>query len=117
MEVFWNKVSIKVEKHEKKLVRLGFIALACLLGFLSYFFFIDHEKNELLFLLAFLSAVVLFFCLGLGLVKYTFLESPAKKYGFGPFMTFYASAFLSFWFILSFIFLVLVLRRILWLLS
>ena len=113
MEVFWNKVSIKVEKYEKILVCLGLIGLACLFAFLSYFFFINHENNELLFLLAILSALVLFFCLGLGLVKYAFGESAAKKHGFGHFMIWYASAFLSFWFILLFIFLILVLKQIL----
>ncbi|MGO8991242.1 MAG: hypothetical protein ACLQGU_14305 [bacterium] len=113
MEVFWNKVSIKVEKYEKILVGLGLIAGTSLFAFLSYFFFINHEKNELLFLFAILSGLVLFFCCGLGLVKYTFLKSPAKKRGLSPFMTWYASAFLSFWFIFLFIFLIVTLKQIL----
>ena len=112
MSGFWEKIGSKVEQHESVLVKVGIGGLLGLFSVVAYFFLIDNERNELLFLLAALSILTVFYCSGLGMVKYTFIDQQRGNKKLNVFMYYYASIFMLAWFVILTIMFVVVVSKI-----
>ncbi|MEH6451360.1 MAG: hypothetical protein V7765_22045 [Oleispira sp.] len=99
----WHKVSLKVELHKSRIIRLSFISLLLVLP-LFFLKLTSSDFNKLLFVSTWAAMVLLFWCIGLLWVNRMYKKNPnsAESTGVANYMKsmflWYNALFLSIWF-------------------
>jgi hypothetical protein len=99
----WHKVSLKVELHKSRIIRLSFISLLLVLP-LFFLKLTSSDFDKLLFVSTWAAMVLLFWCIGLLWVNRMYKNPPnsAESAGVANYMKsmflWYNSLFLSIWF-------------------